>query len=159
MATRTALETTVRQMVACDILSKPLSSLGQKAGRRRDKLAAETAGLLGEREEFERVVAYVERRDEERARTLREGIDAFKEAHPRYGHVLEGMIQERRLESNSYLVYGIAEGFSLGSQEYRSVMKDLGLGALEADAMYPHLLQISQRLGKAGEYTHRSILL
>ena len=159
MVTRTELETTVREMVAYDILSKPLSSLGQKAGRRRDKLAQESAGLLRQGDEFERVIAYVEHRDEEKARTMRDGIESFKDAYPRYGKILEGMIQDKRVESNRYLVYGVAKGCTLGVGEYRNVMKDIGLNPLEADAMYPHLLQISERLGKAGEYELRNILL
>ena len=159
MVSRTDLETNVRDMVAYDILSKPLSSLGQKAARRRDKLASETAKLLREGDDFERVVAYVKKTDEEKARTLREGIDAFTEAHPRYGGILEGMIQERRMHSNRHLYYAVNQGFNLGAAEYRGVMRDLGLSVIEADAMYPHLMQLSERLGKAGEQSLRSILL
>jgi hypothetical protein len=159
MLSITELEAKVRDMVAYDILSKPLSSLGQKAGRRRDKLAGETAKLLREGEEFERVTAYVRRTEEEKARTLREGIDAFSEAHPKYGSILEEMIQEKRTRSNRHLYYAITPGFNLGATDYRSVMRDLGLSPIEADAMYPHLMQLSERLGQAGEQSLRSILL
>ena len=159
MVNRSELEVVVRSMVAFDILSKPLTSLGQKADRRKDKLAAETAGLLREGDTFERVVAYTERRDEEKARTLREGINAFKSEHPRYGEVLEGMIAEKRTKSNKYLVYGVQDGFKLGAEDYRRVMKDLGMTTMESDAMYTHLLDISDRLGKASENSLRNILL
>lgn len=159
MAIRSELEISVRNMVAYDILSKPLTSLGQKADRRKDKVGKEISTLLKEGEEFERVTAYVERREEERARTLREGIEAFKEEFPRYGKVLEEKIQEKRSRSNRYLVFGVSEGFKLSADDYRRVMKDLGMTSVEADAMYPHLLQISERLGKAGENSLRDILL
>jgi len=159
MVERNDLETNVRSMVAYDILSKPLSSLGQKAGRKKDKLAGESAGLLRSRYESERIVAYVETREEERARTLREGIVDFKETHPKYGTILEGMIQQRRSTSNKYLVYGVADGFKLGAEDYRRVMRELGMSTVQADAMYPHLLDISDKLGKAEENARRDILL
>lgn len=159
MAERTDLEVTVRDMVAYDILSKPLSSLGSKAYRRRDRLAEEAAKLAKKGNTSERVVAYLETREETRARTLREGVEAFKETHPRYGAILEGMIAEVRSASNKYFVFGIAEGFKLGAEDYRRVMKDLGMETREADAMYPHLLDISDRLGKSRENIKRDILL
>ena len=159
MVNRSELEVAVRNMVAFDILSKPLTSLGQKADRRKDKIGEEISTLLKEGEQFERVVAYVERRDEEKARTMREGIGVFKEEFPKYGKILESKIAERRNLSNRYLVYGVADGFKLSADDYRRVMKDLGVNTLEADAMYPHLIQISDRLGKARENSLRSILL
>jgi len=159
MANRSELEIAVRSMVAYDVLSKPLTSLGQKSDRRKDKLGKEISTLLREGDRFDRVVAYVERRDEEKARTLREGIEAFKEEFPKYGKILEGVIEKRRSLSNRYLVFGLEDGFKLSPDDYRRVMKDLGMTTVEADAMYPHLLQISDRLGKAGENSLRDILL
>ncbi len=159
MAERNDLEVTIRNMVAYDILSKPFNSLGQKSDRRKDKLSGEAAGLLRDEQASERIIARIETRDEEKARTMREGIDAFKKSHPKYGSVLEGMIQEKRMQKNKYLVFGIAEGFKLGDQDYRRVMVELGMTSREADAMYLHLLEISDRLGKARENSLRSILL
>ncbi|MDP3917387.1 MAG: hypothetical protein Q8Q42_03830 [Nanoarchaeota archaeon] len=161
MVQRTELETTIRRMVANDILSKPLSSLGQKAARRRDSLSKEAERLLrtGARLDLERAFVRMERTSEEKARTMREGIEAFQETHPRYGAILEGLIKEKRLKNNTQLVYGIANGFNLGLEEYRGVMRDLGMSTRQADAMYTHLLDISEQLGKAGEYEERTILL
>lgn len=159
MVSRNDLEITVRDMVAFDILSKPFSSLGSKAYRRRDALAEDVALLVATGERAERIVAYVEIREEERARTLREGINTFKDEHPRYGAILEGLIEEKRKRSNQYLVFGIAPDFRLGAEDYRRVMKDLGMTTVQADSIYPHLLEISARLGKAGENATRDILL
>jgi len=159
MVERNELETTVRSMVAFDILSKPLVSLGHKADRRRDKLAGEIEYLAKYQDEGDRFFAYVETREEQRARTLREGINEFKETHPRYGDILEGIIQEKRSDSKKFLVYGVSNGFKLGSEDYRRVMKDLGMSPIQADAMYPHLLDLSDKLGKANENSKRSILL
>ena len=159
MVERTDLEVTVRDMVAYDILSKPLSSLGSKAYRRRDALAKDAARLARKGNSSERVVAYLETREEDRARTLREGVEVFKEAHPTYGRILEDVIAEVRKSSNSYLVFSVAEGFKLGAEDYRRVMKDLGMDTREADAVYPHLLDVSDRLGKSRENARRDILL
>lgn len=161
MVQRTELETTVRRMVANDILSKPLSSLGQKAERRRNALSKEAAKLLrtGARSDLERAFIRMERTSEEKARTMREGITAFQESHPKYGTILESLIQEKRLKNNTQLIYGVNEGFNLGLEEYRGVMRDLGMTTRQADAMYTHLLDISEQLGKAGEYAERTILL
>lgn len=159
MVNRNNLEVAIRDMVAYDILSKPLSNLGDKAYRRRDKLAAEAAEFVRVGYDSERIVAYTEFKDEEKARTLREGITAFKEAYPKYGKVLEGMIEEKRANNNEYLVFGIKTGFKLGAEDYRRVMKNLGMTSREADAMYPHLLDISDRLGKSRENAVRNILL
>ena len=159
MVERKNLEITIRDLVAHDILYRPLKSLGEKAYRRRDGIAANAENLLAKGKKAERIIAYVETREEERARTLREGIESFKEEHPKYGEILEGIIAEKRQESNRYLVYGIAEGFKLSSEDYRRVMRELGMSTVQADAMYPHLLEISDRLGKAGENEKRNILL
>ena len=159
MAERSELEINVRNLVAYDVISKPLSSLGNKVSRARTSLAKEISGLVREGEEFERVTAYIERKDEQKARTLREGIDAFKEEHPRYGKILEGLIKEKRLKNNRYLCYGINEGFKLGCEDYRRVMKSVGLEAEQADAMYPHLIELSDRLGEASEQAVRQILV
>ncbi len=159
MVNRSEIEVSVRSMVAYDILSKPLSNLGNKADRRRDKTANSIADLLREGDEFERVFAYVERKDEDKARTLREAINEFSSEHPRYGKILDEKIAEKRRKSNKYLVYGVSDGFKLGAEDYRRVMKDLGMTTIQADAMYPHLLDISDSLGKARENSRRNILL
>ncbi len=160
MVYRTELETQIRNLVACDILSKPLSSLGQKTKRRRDGFAKEATQYITGDEEDERFFARVEtREDEKAARTIREGIEEFKSQYPQHGKILEGYIQEKRVESNTFLVYGVETGFKLGAADYRRVMKDIGLNTMQADAMWPHLQDLSDKLGKAKETSERSILL
>jgi len=160
MVERTEVEIYVRNMVALDVLSKPLSSLGGKAERRRDKAAEEIADLLKDESEVgERIFAKIEKRDEEKARTLREGIEAFKREHPNYGDILENKIAEKRTKSNKYLIFGLNKGYYLASEDYVRVMKDLGFTREEACSMYPHLKEISTRLGKANEQEERTILL
>lgn len=159
MVERTQLEIITRNLVAYDILKSPLSSLYQKAGRRQKKSAQEAAELVGNGEIADRVYVSIEEAEQEKSRTLRQGIDAFKKAHPRYGKVLEGMIAEKRIEKNQVLVYGIEDGFRLGSADYIRVMKDIGLSERAAHSMYSHLLEVSEQLGKADETGYREILL
>ncbi|GEM_PF-4828418 len=156
---RSPLETTIRNMVACDILAKPLSSLGQKAKRRRDKLAHRAQGYIGQASKLTRAFARIEETEQEKARTLTEGIKVFKDQHPRSGKILESLIAETRAERCNELTYGININATLGVADYRSVMTDLGLTAREADAMYGHIIDIGDRLGKPDQYEERSILL
>lgn len=160
MVERTTIETYVRHLVATDIIYRPLSSLGGKADRRKEKMAKEISDLLkGDCETGERIFARIEKRDEEKARTLREGIDAFKKEYPKYGEILEGKITSKRTKNNKYLVFGISEGYQLGREDYIRVMKDLGLSEDASCAMYPHLKELSDTLGKAKEQSERTILL
>jgi len=159
MVERTELEINVRNLVAYDILEKPLSSLEGKAKRRKEKIANELAELLDVGEDGERIFASIEYREHDKARTLREGIDAFKKEHPRYGDILEGAIAQKRLARDEVLVYGIKPGFRLGTDDYLRVMVSLGLSREQACGMYPHLKEISEKLGKAAEDKQREILL
>jgi hypothetical protein len=160
MPERTEIEKPVRELIASDIVYRPLKSFGERGVRRLEKIAKEVSVLLKEGEEVgERVFARVEKRDEEKARTLREGINAFKKKHPEYGEILERMIAEKRTRNNRYLLYGLQEGFKLGEEDYMRAMMDLGMERREAASLYPHIIAISEMLGKAGEQAQRRILV
>jgi hypothetical protein len=160
MPERTEIEKFVRWLISSDILYRPLKSLGEKGLRRLNKTAKEICDLLKEGEEIgERVFAKIEEKEEEKARTLREGIDAFKKEYPKEGEILEKMISEKRKQSNKYLIYGLQENFKLGEEDYIRVMMDLGFERREASAVYPHIIAISERLGKAKAQVQRKILV
>lgn len=161
MPERTEIEKDTRYMIAADILSRPLESVGQKGGRRLCKKAANIVELIRQNEELgNSIYATIQKREEEqRARTQNEGIKAFCREYPKYGKVLMGLIEENRIARNKYLVYGLNKGYKLGEEDYIGVMMDLGFERREASAMYPHIIAISERLGKAGETAERSILL
>jgi len=161
MVERTEIEKFVRWLIASDILYRPLKSLGEKGLRRLDKTAKEISDLLKEEGEVgERVFAKIEKKEEEEAaRTLREGITAFKKKYPEYGEILEKLITEKRMKSNRYLIYGLQEGFKLGEEDYVRVMMDLGFDRREASSVYPHVIAISERLKKAKVQAERRILL
>ena len=158
MVERSDLEQKVRRLVSADIIYRILKSLGERGVRRLDKRALEIVQLL-DGEENERFFSEVEEIDEEKARTLREGIDEFKKGYPKYGEILEKNISTKRTEKNKYLVYGVKRGFHLPEEDYLQVMMDLGFERREASSLYPHILAISKRLGKANEHTKRKILI
>ncbi len=160
MVERSALENRVRRLIAEDITSKVLKSLGDKGSRRLKKGAKEIVNLLGEGEEpNNRFYVGIEKSEEEKSKTLREGINAFKKKYSRYGKILEGLIAEKRIKRNKNLVYRLNKGYNLSEEDYVWVIMDLGFDRRETSAMYPHILAISERLGKANEQMERTILL
>ena len=160
MVRRSELEKKVRGLIAADITYRVLKSLGEKGVRRLDKRAAEIVDLLDEGEEpNNRFYVRIEGSQEEKARTMKEGINAFNKKYPRYGKILEGLIAEKRTKRNKNLVYGLNEGYNLSEEDYVQIMMDLGFERREASATYPHILAISERLEKADEQRERTILL
>lgn len=159
MVERSELEKRVRRLVASDISYRVLKSLGEKGVRRLGKIAEQIEEALETEEANERFSAQIKTSPEEKARTLRQGIDAFKEEHPKYGPILEKMIAEKRTQSNKQLFYRINPGYKLSEDDYVLVMMDLGFDRREASAIYPHIISISERLGKADENLERTILI
>ncbi len=160
MVERSELEKRVRRLIAGDITYRVLKSLGDKGTRRLNKRAANIVELLEKGEEpNNRFFAEIKVIPEQKARTMKEGIDAFKQKYPNYGKILEGLIAEKRERKNKNLVYLLSKGYNLSEEDYVQVIMNLGFEKREASSMYPHILAISERLGKADEYKERTILL
>jgi len=160
MPERTEIEKLVRVLVASDITYRPLKGFGERGVRRLEKTAKEISVLLKEGEETgDRIFARIEKRDEEEARTIRQGIDAFKKEYPEMGEILESKITEKRMKNNKYLVYGLQTGFKLGEEDYLRAMMDLGVDRRVASSLYPHTIAISEMLKKAAEQAQRRILV
>jgi hypothetical protein len=159
MVQRNELEKNVRDMIAYDILQAPLSSFYQKAKRRKNDLSEVIVAQIEDGETGERIIARLETREQEKARTMKEGIEAFKNKHPRYGNLLEGLIAEKRLQKNRILVYGVQEKFKLGDADYVRVLQDLDLDKRTASMLYPRLKKLSDTLGKAKEASYREMLV
>ena len=160
MPERTEIEKYARWLIASDIVYRPLKSLGEKGLRRLNKIAISIVDLLekGE-EEGERVFARIEISEKEKARTLNEGIEKFTQQYPRYGQILRGIIAEKRLERDKCLVYGLKPDYKLGEEDYLKVMVDLGFSRREASSIYPHIIAVSERMGKEKESAERSMLI
>jgi len=161
MPERTEIEKYVRLMIASDILYRTLNNLGEKGIRRLNKTAKNIVDLLEKKEEIgSRVIAKIEELDEEmKARTTKEGIDEFCKKYPQYGIILKGLIEEKRLKRNKYLVYGLNPPYKLSEEDYIQVIMDLGFDRREASSIYSHILNYSQKEGKANETLERKILL
>jgi hypothetical protein len=159
MVRRSELEQRVRGLVCSDIIYRVLESLGEKGSYRLRKKSKEIAQLLKSPKTKGRFFARIETDSELRARGMREGIKAFKDKHPRYGEILEHLIEEERSRRNRYLIYGLNPGYNLSEREYLKVMKDLGFDTREASALYPHILAISERLENVDEHSERKILI
>jgi len=158
---RTNVERESRYLIAGDISYRILESLGKKGTRRLNKAAKNVEALLKDSEnEGNSVYARIEKKDEEeKARTMNEGIAEFYKQFPEMGSILKGLIEEKRAKKNKYLVYGLNENYKLGEEDYVRVIMDLGFDRREACSIYPHVLAISERLGKANEKAERTILL
>jgi len=159
MAERSELESRVRRLVAADITYRVFKSLGDKGIRRLNKSAEEIVQLLESEEPGYRFLSKIEESEEKKARTLRQGIDIFREKHTRSGVILERIIAETRAKKNRHLVYGLNEGYKLSEEDYVQIMIDLGFDRREASGLYPHITAISERLDKANETAERKILL
>ena len=98
-------ETTERQiieLIATDRIDIPISSMSGKLKRQKPKLAE--AIDLGGRSRYngERVYARVESEDREKARGMREGVEEFSRKFPQYGKILDGIIEEKRVERERF---------------------------------------------------------
>ncbi len=161
MVYRTEVEMGIRTMIAQNVLKAPMSSLYKKLERRHESLAHEVSALITDGEEGERIFANIQEREEDgKARAMRVAIDQFKGMHPKYGEILENLIQETRKDKNTVLVYGLKNGFKLGTEDYFRVMSDLGFDKMTAGAFVPHLLETAKNLKKpVSEQEQREILL
>ena len=159
MVERSELENRVRRLIAADITYRVLKGLGEKGIRRLNKRAKEIVDLLDMGGQNDRFYVEIQKIEDEKARTMKEGINAFKKQYPNYGKILEGLIAEKRIKRNKNLVYSLNEGYKLAEEDYVQVMVDLGFDRREASSMYPHILTISGRIGKADEHKERTILL
>jgi len=160
MPERTDIEKLVRILIAGDILYRPLKSLGERGVRRLDKTAKSIYDLIeADGEKGNRVEARVEESEEEKARTLKEGIDEFSKKYPSQGKMLAEMIEQKRNAKNKCLIYGLKEGYKLSEEDYIQTIMDLGFDKREAASIYPHIISYSEREGKAIQQSERKILL
>ncbi|MEK6846863.1 MAG: hypothetical protein AABY16_01705 [Nanoarchaeota archaeon] len=154
-------ETTERQiieLIATDRIDIPISSMSGKLKRQKPKLAE--AIDLGGRSRYngERVYARVESEDREKARGMREGVEEFSRKFPQYGKILDGIIEEKRVERETHLYFGIQEGRRLTADDYMGVMQNLGFTESTARSLYPELMEISRNLSRKRD-EERSVLI
>ena len=153
------LERRIIELVATDRIEIPISSMSGKLKRGKPKIA-KSADLSEYDNNFkgERVYARVEEHNTMKARTLKEGIEAFSEKYPRHGDILKGLIEEKREEKEVNMYFGMYDGCRLTSDDYMKVMTDLGFTSGMAENLYPELMKVSRNLSKK-RAEERSILI
>lgn len=157
---RTESEKLVRKLVAMNNLRIPFSSLYQKNKKIEKNYALGISNYIGNNADLgNSVTAYIKKEEKQKARGMEEGIAEFTKQYPRYGKILQGIVEEKRTENEVYLNYGLNEGYKLNDNEYVSVMRDIGLNDQESEAMFPMLRGISDRLKKKQKEGLREILI
>lgn len=153
------LERQIIELIAVDRIDIPISSMSGKLKRRKPKLAA-GINLNEHNGEYsgERVYARVETEDHMKARGMRDAIDLFTQEFPRYGKILQGMIEEERAIRETHLYFGTTDGARLTADDYMGVMRDLGFSESRSRDLYPELMAISRNLSRKRD-EERSVLL
>jgi hypothetical protein len=153
------MEKQIIELIARDRLEIPLSSMYQKVKRVKGKDAKSLANLLGKnRFESQRVYAYVEDDDQMKARGAKEAIVEFSRDYPKYGAILNGMIEEKRMIAEKHLYFGVNPQCRLTTEDYVNVMQSIGLSQGTARELYPDLLNVSRKLAKEREESRNVIV-
>ncbi len=153
------LERQIISLIAADRIDIPISSMSGKLKRLKPKMAKQIdLQEYGNRFEGERVYARVGELETEKARGMKEGIETFSMMYPRYGAVLNGLIEEKRIEREVNMYFGVNPGCRLTSEDYLGVMKNLGFSESGARDLYPELMEVSRNLSRKRN-EERSILI
>ena len=140
-------ERQVIELVATDRAYIPVSSLDGKLKRTRVKLAqamdVPNGSYVGQR-----VFARVDDEDCMRARGIKEGIAAFAEQYPKHASILTGLIEEKRMERETHLYFGVNPGCRLTADDYLGVMANLGFTEAQARTLYEPLIETSRAIAR-----------
>tara|TARA_Y100000310_G_C20626074_1_gene785962 strand:+ start:903 stop:1373 length:471 start_codon:yes stop_codon:yes gene_type:complete len=153
------IERQLIEIIATDRIDRPISSMSGKLKRAKPKLAQDVELDVGETFRGDRVYARVEENEIMKARGMREAIDVFGDKFPRYGKILNGLIEEKRAQREVNLYFGMYDGCRLTKEDYMGVMTGLGFTEITAEKLYPELMNISRNLARKRNETERSILI
>ena len=151
------LERQVISLVATDRLYIPSSSFDGKLKRGRKKIA-DSLVLPENNYQGERVYGRVEESDKQKARGMRDGVNEFSSRFPKYGKILNGIIEERRTVREKHLYFAMNDGKRVTGDDYLSVLEGMGLGPVTAEKYLDVALDISRNLTKKRS-DERSILV
>ena len=135
------------KLIAMDRIEIPISSLSGKLKRQKPKFAV---GIAVPKNGFEgeRVYAKIEDKSKMKARGMKQGIEVFSQHYPKHGKILQGMIEHEREQRETHLYFEMYEGKRLTSDDYMSVMTDLGFTEAKARDFYPELMEVSRNLSR-----------
>lgn len=151
------IERQLIELIATDRIDKPISSMSGKLKRAKPKLAK--AIDLKRSFEGDRAYARIEDGDRMVTRGMRDGIKVFAEAHPKYGEILNEIIEEERAKRETHLYFGMQDGCRLTSADYMGVMTNLGFSEATSERLYGELMDVSYKLARARKETERRILI
>ncbi len=153
-------ERQVLEIIATDRIDIPISSMSGKLKRAKPKLAkaVDLSAYDGQRFAGERCYARIESEDLMKARGMRDGIEEFASRYPQYGKILNGIIEEKRVERETHLYFGMKDGCRITAEDYLSVMENLGFTESTSRSLYPELMDISRNLSRKRD-EERSILI
>ena len=146
------------RLIATDRIEIPISSMSGKLKRQKPEIAKDVAAEFNQRYSGDRTYARVVEDNKMKARTMKEGIEAFSLDYPKYGELLQQYIAEERERKETHLCFGMKDGCRITADDYRHVMTDLGFTPAMAEELYPALMDVSRKLSRQrGE--ERSILI
>jgi hypothetical protein len=151
------LERQVIELVAADRAYIPVSSMDGKLKRMRVQLAKGITVPNG-KYSGERVYARVDDEDCMKARGIKEGIEEFAKQYPKHAEVLAGLIEEKRMERETHLYFGVNPGCRLTADDYLGVMDSLGFTEAQARTLYAPLIETSRAIAKKRD-EERSVML
>ena len=151
------LERHVVSLVATDRLYIPRSSFDGKLKRSRKKMA-DSLEFTEDSYQGERVYARVEDVDKQKARGIRDGVNEFAKKFPKYGKILNGIIEEKRTVRENHLYFGMNKGRRVTNDDYMAVLENMGLGTATAEKYLDVALDISRNMTRKRD-EERSILL
>ena len=153
------IERQIIEVIATDRIHIPISSMEGKLKRKKPKLAKEIAiGDYDDDFQGERVYARVEEEDRLKARGMKEAIGLFKQEYPKYGNILQELIDEERKLRETHMYFGVNPGCRLTAEDYMNVMTGLGFTEKTAQSLYPELMDISRNMSRKRE-EERSVLI
>jgi hypothetical protein len=155
--TNEQFERQVIELVAADRAYIPVSSMDGKLKRLRLKLAQDMTVPNG-RYVGERVFARIDDDDCMKARGIKEGIEAFAEQYPKHASILTGLIEEKRMERETHLYFGVNPGCRLTADDYLGVMANLGFTEAQARTLYEPLIGTSRAIAKKRDEA-RSVMI
>jgi len=151
------LERQVIELVAADRAYIPVSSIDGKLKRLRVKLAQAITVPNG-KYTGERVFARIDDEDCMKARGVKEGIEEFAKQYPKHASILNGLIEEKRMERETHLYFGINSGCRLTAEDYLGVMSTLGFTETQARTLYAPLIETSRAIAKKRD-EERSVMI
>jgi hypothetical protein len=90
---------------------------------------------------------------------MEDGIAQFSQDYPKYGRILQGIIEEKRTEREVHLYFGVNQGSRITQDDYLSVLTSMGYSGTMANNLYPVLVEASRSIKRARDEGERSILI